>query len=53
MRDNLTVYGDGTTHYYFQGPTFDPDNLWDPDEMVNIDSRDYGACKGTDVKDLC
>ncbi len=53
MRDNLTVYGDGITHYYFQGPTFDPANLWDPDEMINIDSRDYGACQGTDVKELC
>jgi hypothetical protein len=35
--------------------------LWDsgippepsPGETVNVDSRDYGAAKGTDVKDLC
>jgi hypothetical protein len=27
--------------------------MWDSGEMVNIDSRDYGTCKGTDVKDLC
>jgi hypothetical protein len=56
MRDNLPVYGDGATHYYFQGPTFDDssfDTLWDPGETVNIDSRDYGAAMGTDVKDLC
>jgi hypothetical protein len=56
MRDNLPVYGDGVTHYYHQGPTFDDssfENLWDPGETVNIDSRDYGAAKGTDVKDLC
>jgi hypothetical protein len=53
MMTELPVYGDGETHYYFQGPTFDPDNLWDPGETVNVDSRDYGACKGTDVKDLC
>ena len=53
MMDNLPVYGDGVTHYYHQGPTFDPDNLWDPGETVNIDTRDYGAAMGTDVKDLC
>jgi hypothetical protein len=53
MKANLPVQGDGVTHYYHQGPTFDPNDLWDPDETVNIDSRDYGAAKGTDVKDLC
>jgi DMSO/TMAO reductase YedYZ molybdopterin-dependent catalytic subunit len=57
----LPIYGDGVTHYYFQGPTFDLDNMWDsgiapepaPGETVNVDSRDYGAAMGTDVKDLC
>ena len=49
----LPIYGDGVTHYYFQGPTFNASNMWDPEEMFNIDSRDYGACKGTNVKDLC
>jgi len=49
----LPVYGDGVTHYYFQGPSFDPDNMWDETELVNVDSRDYGACMGNDVKDLC
>ena len=49
----LPIYGDGVTHYYFQGPSFDPDNMWDQTELVNVDSRDYGACMGTDVKDLC
>lgn len=53
MMADLPVYGDGVTHYYFQGPSFDPENLWDQTETVNVDSRDYGACKGTDVKDLC
>jgi hypothetical protein len=53
MMDNLPVQGDGVTHYYHQGPTFDHDNLWDPGEMENIDSRDMGAVLGTDVKDLC
>ncbi len=49
----LPVYGDGVTHYYFQGPSFDPDNMWDQTETVNVDSRDYGACKGNYVRDLC
>jgi hypothetical protein len=57
----LPIYGDGETHYYHQGPTFDLDNMWDsgiapepaPGETVNVDSRDYGAAKGNDVKDLC
>ncbi len=53
MMADLPIYGDGVTHYYHQGPTFDLDNMWDPGETVNIDSRDYGAAKGTDVKDLC
>ena len=53
MMADLPIYGDGDAHYYHQGPTFDPDNMWDPGETVNIDSRDYGATKGTDVKDLC
>ena len=49
----LPVYGDGVTHYYFQGPSFDEEKMWDQTELVNVDSRDYGACKGNDVKDLC
>ncbi len=51
MEDNLPVYGNGVTHYYHQGPTFDPDNLWDPDETVNL--KDKGAVMGTSIKDLC
>ncbi len=51
MEATLPVQGDGTTHYYMQGPTFDPDNLWDPDETLNL--KDRGALKGTDLKDLC
>jgi hypothetical protein len=50
MEATLPVQGDGETHYYFQGPTFDPANLWDPDETVNLKNK--GAIKGTDVKDL-
>ena len=54
MEATLQVQGDGTTHYYTQGPTFDPDNLWDPDEACPGDSlKDKGALKGTDLKDLC
>ncbi len=56
MEVNLPVQGDGTTHYYHQGPIFgemflsDP---WDVNETTNIESRDFGAVKGTDIKDLC
>lgn len=50
MEDTLPVQGDGETRYYFQGPTFDPDNLWDPDETVNLKNK--GAIMGTDIKDL-
>ncbi|NLE76871.1 MAG: molybdopterin-dependent oxidoreductase [Chloroflexi bacterium] len=51
LEASLPVQGDGTTRYYFQGPTFDPENLWDPDETMNLKNK--GAVKGTDVKDLC
>jgi DMSO/TMAO reductase YedYZ molybdopterin-dependent catalytic subunit len=52
MEDNLTVYGDGSTHYYHQGPTFNATDMWDLSETVNVDSRDYGAAEGTDIRDL-
>jgi hypothetical protein len=45
------IQGDGVLHYFTQGPTFDPNNLWDPDEDENL--KDKGAPKGTDLKDLC
>jgi hypothetical protein len=51
MESTLPVQGDGVTHYYHQGPTFDLNNLWDPAELVNL--KDKGALKGTDVMDLC
>ena len=50
MMQNLPVYGDGTTHYYHQGPIFEGD-AWDPSETVNL--KDKGAVKGTNIKDLC
>jgi len=53
MEANLPVYGDGSTHYYHQGPTFNESDPWDPAEYQNVESRDYGAVKGTNVKDLC
>jgi hypothetical protein len=48
---SVPVQGDGVTHYYTQGPTFVPTNIWDPDETLNL--KDKGALKGTDIKDLC
>ena len=50
MEANLTVYGDGVTVYYQQGPVFEG-NAWDPDETTNFKSR--GAVKGTNIRDLC
>ncbi|MBN2098198.1 MAG: argininosuccinate synthase [Dehalococcoidia bacterium] len=51
LEKNLPKCGDGVTHYYHQGPSFDPDNLWDPNETVNL--KDKGAAMGSSVKDLC
>jgi hypothetical protein len=61
MRDNLPVLGDGTTHYYHQGPVFvDNSNAdtqaelrWNPREDTNVKDKDMGALKGTNLKDLC
>jgi len=61
MRDTLPILGDGTTHYYHQGPIFinDPDDVveqalrWNPAEDTNYLTKDMGAVKGTNVKDLC
>jgi hypothetical protein len=50
LEQNLPVVGDGTTHYYHQGPIFEGD-VWDPDETNNL--KDKGAVKGTALKDLC
>jgi hypothetical protein len=50
LRDSLPVQGDGTTHYYHQGPVFEGD-MWDPTETLNL--KDKGAVKGTAFKDLC
>ncbi|OPX67280.1 MAG: PEGA domain protein [Methanoregulaceae archaeon PtaB.Bin056] len=61
MEQNLRVYGDGATHYYHQGPIFidDPDPAkqealrWNPAEDTNVQEKDMGAVKGTNLKDLC
>jgi hypothetical protein len=51
METDLPVQGDGATHYWMQGPTFDPHDLWNPTETLNL--KDKGTIKGTDLKDLC
>ncbi|MGC9444749.1 MAG: PGF-pre-PGF domain-containing protein [Candidatus Methanospirareceae archaeon] len=67
MMNNLDIYGDGVTHYYHQGPIFQkaweeihPNETWNlerdkgnPEEDVNVLTKDLGAVKGTAVKDLC
>jgi len=61
MEANLPVLGDGTTHYYHQGPVFidNPDEAleqqlrWNPREDTNVQEKDMGAVKGTNLKDLC
>lgn len=54
MRDNLPVQGDGVTHYYHQGPVFNTSiDPWNPAEDTNVQEKDYGAVKGTNLKDLC
>jgi hypothetical protein len=55
MEQHLPVRGDGTTHYYLQGPVFvdNPDERWNPAEDTNVQEKDMGAVKGTDIKDLC
>jgi hypothetical protein len=50
LEANLTVYGDGTTHYYQQGPIFEGD-MWDTAETENL--KDKGAVRGTALRDLC
>lgn len=55
MEENLPVMGDGTIHYYLQGPVFDEYvDSWNPDEDINCyPGKDMGALRGTDVVDLC
>lgn len=55
MEENLPVMGDGTTHYYLQGPVFDEsEDPWNPEEDINCyPNKDMGAVRGTDVASLC
>jgi PKD repeat protein len=63
MRDNLPVLGDGTTHYYLQGPVFVDDLTnetheqelrWNQDEDTNCyPDKDFGAVRGTNIAALC
>ena len=57
----LPILGDGVTHYYHQGPVF-IDNAnetleqilrWNAAEDTNVDTKDMGALRGTNIKDLC
>jgi len=51
MEKNLPVYGDGSTKYYFQGPTFDTDDLWNPAEDKNL-AKVSDVVKGSAISDL-
>lgn len=53
MEKNLKVYGepDGI-RLKFQGPTFKPDDLWNPAKDINLNKVDE-VVKGTAVRDLC
>ena len=53
LESNLPVLGDGATHFYSQGPTFNETDPYDDAEWQNIDTADWGAVKGTDVKNIC
>ncbi|MCK9591299.1 MAG: PKD domain-containing protein, partial [Methanoregula sp.] len=52
LEAHLPVQGDGVTHYFHQGPTFNDSDPYDPGEYQNVLTRDFGAVKGTDVRDL-
>ena len=55
MEAHLPVMGDGATPYYFQGPTFDGSNLWDPAESIYVDSATIKineTIRGTAIRDL-
>lgn len=52
MEENLPVYGDGTTTYRYQGPTFDTADLWNPTEDKNLE-KVKDEPMGTAISDLC
>ncbi len=53
LESNLPVLGDGVTHFYSQGPTFNNSDVWDNAEWQNVDTRDWGAVKGSNLRDIC
>jgi hypothetical protein len=61
MEANLPVMGDGATRYYHQGPVFIDDADPAREEQLrlnaaedkNVQEKDMGAVKGTNLKDLC
>jgi hypothetical protein len=61
MEANLPVMGDGQTHYYHQGPVFIDDADPAREELLrrntaedkNVQEKDMGAVRGTNLKDLC
>lgn len=61
METHLPVFGDGIVHYYHQGPVFvdDPDEgqeqllRLNSAEDTNVQLKDMGAVKGTNLEDLC
>ncbi len=66
LEANLPIQGDGVTRYYHQGPVFEgiwedehpsePYDGWNPGEDIKISilyKGDFGAVKGTDIKDIC
>jgi hypothetical protein len=53
LESQFPVLGNGVTHYYMQGPTFNESDFYDPGEWQNVESRGFGAVKGTDVRRLC
>ncbi|QYZ79322.1 hypothetical protein E2N92_07725 [Methanofollis formosanus] len=52
MGKHLEVLGHETNPYRFQGPTFDPEDLWNPDENKNL-VKIEDAVLGTRLSDLC
>ena len=66
LEANLPIQGDGVTRYYHQGPVFEgvwedeypdePYDGWNPNEDIKISilyKGDFGAVKGTAIKDIC
>ena len=55
MENDFTVYGgDNGIRLRFQGPTFDPEDLWNPAEDLHIDpAKVDDVVRGTAIKDLC